>query len=354
MISPRSLTAATLASVLWVWAAAAQAPLPKAGDSFAHQSGRVISLRTTRGTLEHDGLLSKDGRHVFGVLSKDKPAHLVVYDLQTNKEVRRFGEVRRMEHGYRFAVTRDETIVAAALEKGDTIALYDVETANQLRAVTIPPGQVAGAQSFSGLAFSPDGRTLYAATDRGQVVAWVVATGAVRWRADPPAGPHPTSVAPAGDGKLVAAGVGGYLRVLDAADGSEGMKLDVPNVPLAGSVTTRLRSLQVTPDGRAAVCCDTKRGIWAVDLDTGDVRQVKKLGANQYVEQMVLPPTGRFLLFTYRGETARRFQLEPLDGKPVPAPGFAGIPDIIAASQSGDRILVRIPAGLAQYCLPKR
>jgi WD40 repeat protein len=360
MVPLRFLTAATLAAVLLCSAAGAQQPLPKAGEAIAYRPGRVIALRTNPTTLPRvGGVLSRDGRYYFGRAGKDTAPGLIVYDLQLDKAVRQFAGIGG---GRTFALSRDETVVADVVGTGksaNTITLYNVATAKPLLTITIPAGRFDGRTArTAGLAFSPDRATLYAATSDGQVGAWGVATGAVLWRVETQTdadAAHARFVVPTHDGKLlVAAGNSGYLRVLNAATGAEVRKLDVPVIVQGGVPGPSLWRPQVSADGRRAVACDTNDGIWSADLVTGDVRHVHKLGANVRVGHVVLSPSGRLVLFNETGEKHRGLLVAPLDGKPAPAlPSLSGVPEIVAASASGDRVLLWDSRGLTQYCLPK-
>jgi WD40 repeat protein len=132
---------------------------------------------------------------------------------------------------------------------GDGVRWWDVATGR-------PAPAVAGAGATGGLARTPDGRTLVAATETGQVVFRDAATVVERFRGSGPP-KRLTSVAVAPDGKtVVTGGFDGAVRLWHAGTGDELFPLTAGGPPVYG--------VAFSPDGTvlAAARHDGRLLLW--------------------------------------------------------------------------------------------
>lgn len=361
----RSALALLLGAILIGTAAvdtAAQDPFPKANTSFAHREGKIVILRGKANVIKSTGVLSKDGRYLFGLWATGRDdRQVIVYDLQLMKEVKRLGEplVGTSEYHPTAAVSADEKAVATGVKPPGTIKVFDVATGKEKVKFTLPAEGPQADSKVSSIAFSPDGDTVYAATFGGVLSAWSIRTEKLLFQTRTQAGgnvPGCRVVAATHDGKhLVGVGHMGYVRILDAASGKEVNKLDVDNVPLGVSSATNLRSVLIAANDRDVVFCDTHRGIWHLDLATATVRNVAKTGANEYIAHLAISASGDRVMYNDSGEKFHAFHAIMLNGKPRPPKSdIAGSPDIIAVSLAGDRVLLRDGWTAMQWGLPKK
>jgi WD40 repeat protein len=339
----------------------AQDGLPKANASFAYREGKITTLRGDPSAIKSSGILSKDGRYLFGLWSSyDSHERVIIYDLQLMKEVKRIGEpLSIVGDFFAAAVSLDESVVAAAEKPSGTVQVYDVATARSKGKFTINSRGAPSESRVTSLTFSPDADTVYAVTAGGQVTAWSIKAEKflfqINTREDKD-GHSCQVVAASRDGKhLLGVGQSGYLRILDPATGKELKNLDVENVPLHVSSGTSLRSVMIAPNDRDGIVCDTYRGIWHIDLLNQKVRQVAKTGANERIERIALSASGSQIMFNDAGEKYRALNLMPLNGKRKPGDlGLTGAPNIVAVSHAGDRVLLQVGRTMVQWGLPKK
>jgi WD40 repeat protein len=124
-----------------------------------------------------------------------------------------------------------KTLASATWDAG--VTLWDVPTA-QVRAVL-----KGHTDTIERLRFSPDGKTLVTASWDGTVKLWDVESGRPKQSIQGPGTQRSVAVSP--DGKAVAIGTSGNLRVVDLATGKE---------LFTRENTNDVRSLDFSPDGR--------------------------------------------------------------------------------------------------------
>jgi WD40 repeat protein len=201
-----------------------------------------------------------------------------LWDLARGQDVRvlagRGGEVEAVAFG------PDSKLLASAAQDHQ-VTVWDVEAAKPLRVLRVEDparggGAVAGSESASAVAFSPDGRTLAGGDSSGAVDLWEVETGRlVR--------------AFAGDGRVnsLAFGEGGRALV------SGGTVWDVAS----GRELRRFEGVTLSAlarDGRTLACVGADRAVRLYDLDGGAELREWPAGADEIVS-LSFSPDGRVL-----------------------------------------------------------
>ncbi|MFI9583955.1 helix-turn-helix domain-containing protein [Streptomyces sp. NPDC052236] len=175
--------------------------------------------------------------------------------------------------------------VATAGGTGAMVGLWDPVTGRKLRTLTVPDGSVRG------MAFSPDGRSVAAASPAA-VRVWDVATGRTRFtsRSDPQA------VAFGPDGRTVAAvSLNGLVRVWDVATGRPRTAHDSQ---IEGD------AVAFSPDGRTYAVVRTDGLVQLREVATGIVRRTISDGPIG-VNEVAFAPDGRTLAIPGQGDTVR-------------------------------------------------
>jgi RNA polymerase sigma factor (sigma-70 family) len=154
-----------------------------------------------------------------------------------------------------FALASDGRTLAVAYWFEPAVWVWDVPTEKPLHKWPLSQGQ----RMMPGcVTYAPDGRTLFAGDDRGQIRRWDVTTGReLPALTGPPGGVRQCLISP--DGKLlIAGGVDGSLWAWDAATGRERRRLPAHRHPVT--------SLVMTPDGKtlASGCADTTILLWDI------------------------------------------------------------------------------------------
>jgi WD40 repeat protein/transcriptional regulator with XRE-family HTH domain len=245
------------------------------------------------------------------------------------------------------AFSPDGGTLAVAFARGadGMIGLLDPVTGRKLRTITVPDGSVRG------IAFSPDGRTVAAASVT-TVRVWDVATG--RKRRGFTGHPYPEAVAFGPDGRTVAAaGLDGLVRVWDVATGrtrTVGGRIDG-------------RAVAFSPDGRTYAVVRAGGSVQLREVATGILRHTLKdvpVGMNG----LAFAPDGRTIAVPSPGDTVRLWDTASGAARATMTAGHHGRGTMKVALGADGRTLVtssngdpdvrvhRLPADLPQTTLP--
>jgi WD40 repeat protein len=254
-------------------------------------------------------------------------------------------------NAHRIAVSPDGALLAAASvgsalgarESERRIRLWDVATGKEIRPLVITPKERFPGQSdsFTALAFAPDGRTLYAGGIDGTIIAWDAVTGKeLRRIGKGLANPGALAVSP--DHTTLAANIGSAIRLLDLRGGQDRL----PAVGHDGPVNTAV----VTPDGRLVVTAEAYCiHVW--DMATG--RELRRIEApdRSWFTELCLLGDGRTVLTAEQDRNLKQRQMRVWNlatGKELRrleggASHLALAPDgkTIALSGSGNAVLVK-------------
>ncbi|MFE2211032.1 helix-turn-helix domain-containing protein [Streptomyces canus] len=302
-----------------------------------------LRKRLTGGTEPVDSLaLSTDGHTVA---DQTRDGKVRIWDLPG-------GRLRHTFTGYDSgevsAFSPDGGTLAVAFARGadGMIGLLDPVTGRKLRTITVPDGSVRG------IAFSPDGRTVSAASST-TVRVWDVATG--RKRRGFTGHPDPEAVAFGPDGRTVAAvGLDGLVRVWNVATG---------RTRTVGGGRIDGRVVAFSPDGRTYAVIRTGGSVQLREVATGIVRHTFK-GAAVGMDGLAFAPDGRTIAIASPGDTVRLWDTASGAARAIVIAGHHGRGTMKVALGADGRTLVtssnrdpdvrvhRLPADLPQTTLP--
>ncbi|WP_406170494.1 helix-turn-helix domain-containing protein [Streptomyces canus] len=245
------------------------------------------------------------------------------------------------------AFSPDGRTLAVAFARGadGMIGLLDPVTGRKLRTITVPGGSVRG------IAFSPDSRTVAAASVT-TVRVWDVANGRKRRGFT---GLYPQAVAFGPDGRTVAAvGLDGLVRVWNVATG---------RTRTVGGDRIDARAVAFSPDGRTYAVARTGGSVQLREVATGIVRHTLKdvpVGMNK----LAFAPDGRTIAVPSLDDTVRLWDTASGAARATVTAGHHGRGTMKVALGADDRTLVtsnngdpdvrvhRLPADLPQTTLP--
>ncbi|MEU0410834.1 helix-turn-helix domain-containing protein [Streptomyces griseorubiginosus] len=180
----------------------------------------------------------------------------------------------------------DGRVLAVATERG--IGLWDAATGRKLGDLSTPDGYARG------VAFSPDGRSV-AAASTGAVRVWDVAGGPTRRTFT--GHPDPQAVAFGPDGHTVAAaGHDGLVRVWDTATG---------RIRSVHDPRIRGTAVAFSPNGRAYATVRTDGVVELRQVTNGTLRRTLRGGSANPYGQVAFAPDGRTLAVPGPGDTVR-------------------------------------------------
>ncbi|EDY55378.1 WD-40 repeat-containing protein [Streptomyces sviceus ATCC 29083] len=317
-------------------------PTREATAALYAASGLPLRKRLVGGTEPVDSIALSPDEHTVAATSRDGKVR--IWSLPG-------GRLRHTFTGYDSgevaAFSPDGGTLAVAFARGadGMIGLLDPVTGRKLRTITVPDGSVRG------MAFSPDGRTVAAASVT-TVRVWDVATGRKRrgftWL-------YPQAVAFGPDGRTVAAaGLDGLVRVWDVVTGRtrtvRGDRID-------GKAVT------FSPDGRTYAVVRAGGSVQLREAATGIVRRTFKdvpVGMNQ----LAFAPDGRTIAIPSLDGTVRLWDTASGAARATVTAGHHGRGVMQVALSADGRTLVtsnngdpdvrvhRLPADLPQTTLP--
>src|SRR5579875_1488827 len=123
-----------------------------------------------------------DGRHA---LSADERGRLFLWDLGQGKLCRVLEGSGAYRNSSAVAISSDGKWAAGILDHGTTLTLWDLSSGEEFRTLT---GQATPGESFTKVAFSPDGKQLLACAYSGQLSLWEAASGRLLAQFTPPVG----------------------------------------------------------------------------------------------------------------------------------------------------------------------
>jgi WD40 repeat protein len=229
------------------------------------------------------------------------PGELILWDLVTGREIRRFGQTAA--EGYighangiqavSFVPGSQMVLASSGIWTMETaildyrLILWDVATGEMVREL-----QVEGEDNYS-LAVSPDGKTALTATSAGDIVRWDLATGqklqTLSGHRD-----NATSVAFSPNGRMAVSGAWDDAVILWDLQSGEPLLNIIAHESGWGEDATPL-TVAVGPDGRQALSTSEDGIIILWDLfDAGEVRRFD--GHQQAVADAAFTPDGKQFL----------------------------------------------------------
>jgi WD40 repeat protein/beta-lactamase regulating signal transducer with metallopeptidase domain len=313
-------------------------------------AGALARLGTTR--LRHGAEITFVAFAAQGktLLTAGRDNTVRLWDLSTGKEIRNFP-------GSPAAVTRDGKTLAAVGATG--IQLWDIDTGKKLVQIPKPAPRVTS------LLFAPDGLTLAARARNGTLFLWAAESGQeIRQikQAPRPKGnaiaiafgggdPDPPGMAFTPDGKVLAAAATDYkkdsashsVKLWEVATGKEIRKVQAPN-------EVRVSAVAVAPDGKL-LAFGGGGVVRLCAIDTGT--ELRKLKApDGGILALAFSPEGKTLVARGRNLRVRLWETETgkelrqvSDVEPVRRTGgaFLFVPDNFSAPEA--RVLALSPDG---------
>ncbi|MBC7870339.1 MAG: AAA family ATPase, partial [Chitinophagaceae bacterium] len=295
----------------WVWsmsispngelAASGSGPLrPPITDSSVRiweiASGEVIHRMTGHIDTVEGVEFSPDGQTI---LSGGWDGYVILWDVATGEEIRRFRNGERSHSGRvtNVAYSPDGT-TAASCDSDGLIILWDVATGDEILRFEGHEGEVGN------IAFSPDGAQLASASDDRTVRLWDVATGSEIRRFGTNGIAHDDTgndVAFSPDGTLLlSSSWDSTIRLWDVATAMLIRRIEGHNGPTFG--------LAFSPDGQVFVSTSSDTTVRMWDIASG--QEIRRLnGHTDWTSEVGFTPDGKFALSSGQDNTMRLWQV---------------------------------------------
>jgi RNA polymerase sigma factor (sigma-70 family) len=256
---------------------------------------RMGTIRFRHGDTISSIALSPNDRTLL-TASRDHTVRL--WDVATGREVRRFSghENQRSNDSPSAAFSPDGKIVGVGLGSSEPICLWDAATGKKLRELESPHS------SWGHLAFSLDGKTLAAASERHRIAVWDAATGRLLHQLDGDDKKLDVAVpiAFSPDGRLLASGgLGESFHLWDVKTGKEQRHFTVqpPWPKQKDEASPRyglVRAVAFSPDGRLLASAANSSPVRLWEAATG--KEVRSLPGNRFgSDVLAFSPDGKTL-----------------------------------------------------------
>src|SRR5262249_47755370 len=152
--------------------------------------------------------LSGDGKVL--AVGTDSHRAVILWDVATGKELRQLRLPQGSTSTICLAFSPDGKTLAVQGAGPPSVTLWDVATGKSVAVCEQPPKGDEVFFAYGGahsLAFSPDGKQVWAASETATVCLWQTATGRKVWEVERPNG-WPPALAVSADGKVLAWGTG--------------------------------------------------------------------------------------------------------------------------------------------------
>ncbi|UCG24092.1 MAG: hypothetical protein JSW55_18520 [Chloroflexota bacterium] len=226
--------------------------------------------------------ISPDGRFALlggaSVTNQDTvdPTLIVLWDLETGEEVRRF-EVPEGGAVWHLAISEDGRKALSGTEDG-ILRLWDLESGQVLQAMEDP-----GAMTIFAVAFTPDGGAALSGSDSGNITLWDLETGREIKRYEH--GGFVVNIAFSPDGKQFASTSTDLSIVLWDFESGEVIRRFVGH-------DNGVSSAAFTPDGSQLISSSADGTLILWDVETGE--QLRRFTEHEaWVWKVILTPDGR-------------------------------------------------------------
>ncbi len=227
-------------------------------------TGKEVGRFTGPNNWTHLLIPSPDGKKL---LTQGDNLALIVLDAATVKELARFVKhlpPRTSGHTTMGAVfTPDgKSVISYAQGIDPNIRIWETDTGKEILVIPASVGKPQG-DNLTGIAVSPDGKTLYTANRLGAARVWDTATGKeLRQIAIKENNTRPLTFS--SDGRYLAGILGNAIAVWDTTTGKE-----IRNIPCPRGFPT---SMRFSPDGRTLAVTNAQEPVRLCEIATGQSR----------------------------------------------------------------------------------
>lgn len=253
------------------------------------------------------------------VVTASQDATLRLWDAATGKEIRQF--VGHKHYVCAVAFSPDGKRLVSGAYMDETFRIWDVATGRSVYELPIHFKALA-------VAFSPDSKTVALGGENSEVVLCDVATGKPVRRLNKGNGNWARSLAFSPDGKFLACGDGGPIRLWNLADGTLILRSPLSDFKAAQAA--------FSPDGRMLATTDNDSVIHLWELATG-VERLAFSGHEQPILSLAFSPRGDSLVTGSFDRTVRLWDTQT--GKQLKRlTGHTGTVNGVAFAPNGKRV----------------